>query len=460
MLKTFLATSILLASPLVLASQQLSIKTSNELITTDTSMAFAYNDELQQLAQVDLANNLNYMLTLPQHSLGFDTAILANKQHPQALILTTDGVYLSEKDKSVLLFKYESVLNRLDSDKFTKVNFIIDANKDGLSDILLPDIEKNTLYIQDQQGQFNAHTFTKQAQFRGDFRANRFKLDIDISIAPQVFDLNQDGLTDLVFSNKKNAQVLLANEAGFAHSTSYLDFNMQLGKTPDGETLEIESLLDINNDGFVDLITKKIPDVDGMDAMSATVHRQLHMGLAAGGFAQKAIKLPETSMIGNIKFDEDFDNDGLMDLQRFNIDFGFGTIASMAMGGGDTEVDVEFSVHKQLTSGQFSEDPNADFEVETPLSMSNNSSLKPLFLGDINGDNKLDAIYKSGSKTLSVYYGETTDLLSAKRKKIKHKLPEKNHDILLLDINNDAKKDFVFKFTDEDGTSTIKTVIN
>lgn len=459
MLKPLLATTVLLLAPLAFSSQQLTIKTTKGLITTDSPIVFAYNDELQQLAKVDLANNQNQMLTLPKNLIGFDTATLANTLNPQALVLTTDGVYLSEQSKSTLLFKFESVLNQLEVNKFTKVNFVIDANNDGLSDILLPDIETNTLYLQDQQGKFHPHVFAKQAQFKGDFRSKRFKLDIDISITPQVIDVNQDGRTDLVFSNDKQAQVLLTKDTTFADKVTNITFPVKFGKIENDNFHYIDLIHDINNDGFVDLITKIMPDADGMDAMNATVHRSLYMGLAGGGFSTQAIVLPQTSMIGNLKFDEDFNNDGLMELQRFNIDFGFGTLASMAMGGGDTDVDVEFSVHKQLADGTFSEEPNADFEVETPLSMSNDSSLKPLFLADINGDSKLDAIYKSGSKTLSVYYGND-NLLSSKRKKIKHKLPDNNSDILLVDINNDDKKDFVFKFTEEDGTSSIKTVIN
>lgn len=459
MLKSLFASSVLLLSPLAIASQQLAIKTTKELITTDSAIVFAYNDEIPQLARIDLAKNQNHILTLPSNLIGFDTATLANTLNPQALILATDGVYLSEQSKSTLLFSFESVLNQLEVDKFTKVNFVIDANNDGLSDILLPDIETNTLYLQDQQGKFHPHVFTKQAQFQGDFRSKQFKLDIDISITPQVIDINQDGHTDLVFSNDKQANVLLTKGATFADKVTDITFPVKFGKTENDNYHYIDLIRDINNDGFVDLISKIMPDADGMDAMSATVHRNLYMGLASGGFSTQARTLPQTSMIGNLKFDEDFNNDGLMELQRFNIDFGFGTLASMAMGGGDTDVDVEFSVHKQLADGTFSEEPNADFEVETPLSMSNNSSLKPLLLADINGDGKLDAIYKSGSKTLSVYYGDD-DLLSTKRKKIKHKLPDNNSDILLVDINNDDKKDFVFKFTEEDGSSTIKTVIN
>ena len=92
--------------------------------------------------------------------------------------------------------------------------------------------------------------------------------------------------------------------------------------------------------------------------------------------------------------------------------------------------------------------------------MSNGDATPPLYIGDINGDNKTDAVYKYSKKTLYVYYGEENNLLNKKRKKIKLTLPKKSKDILLVDINQDGKKDFVFKFTEEDGTSKIKTRLN
>ncbi|NMR26908.1 VCBS repeat-containing protein [Pseudoalteromonas sp. NEC-BIFX-2020_015] len=459
MLKTTAALTLLAFSPLLLASQQLVIKTTEQLITTDSSVLFAYNSEQNQLAKIDIENTENYALTVPDNALGFDVAKLANTPHPQALILTADGVYISQKEHSTLLFKYTSVLNRLTSDKLNKVSFVVDVNLDGLSDILLPDIETSTVYIQDQLGKFTPHTFKKESLFNGQFNDNHLTLDIDISTAPTTIDINRDGYVDLVFKNAQSARVLFATEQGFASKVTPLTLPVSIGKMDDDSKVTINHFADINHDSYLDFIIAKMPKTKGMDALDATVTRSLYLGQADGSFSNP-ISLPNTSAMGELIFEHDLDNDGLIDLQRLDVDFGFGTIASMAMGGGDTDVDIEFSFFKQLNTGNFSEKPNADFEVEAPLSMSNSGPVEPLKLADINGDGYIDAVYRYNKKTLGIYYGEQNNLFASKRKKIKHALPTHPRDILLVDLNNDSKHDFVFKFTEEDGTSKITTLIS
>ncbi len=139
---------------------------------------------------------------------------------------------------------------------------------------------------------------------------------------------------------------------------------------------------------------------------------------------------------------------------------GLHPIASMAMGGGKTDVDVEMNIYKQQTDGSFASKSSIEIDLEMEINMSNGDATPPLYIGDINGDDKTDAVYKYSKKTLYVYYGEENNLLNKKRKKIKLTLPKKSKDILLVDINQDGKKDFVFKFTEKDGTSKIKTQLN
>lgn len=94
------------------------------------------------------------------------------------------------------------------------------------------------------------------------------------------------------------------------------------------------------------------------------------------------------------------------------------------------------------------------------IGMSSDEMALTYYAGDINGDGKQDAVFKTGSKTLSVYYGNAETVLNKKRGKIKHKLPEDGNDIKLVDINNDGKHDFVLRFKDDDGKSTITTILN
>ncbi|XQF93345.1 hypothetical protein ACOBV9_04950 [Pseudoalteromonas espejiana] len=84
-------------------------------------------------------------------------------------MLTDNGVYKSTSKEAELLFNYSSVISQLKVDKFEKINFVFDANNDGLSDILIPDLASSTLYMQNNEGKFIPHTFDQAAQYEGRF---------------------------------------------------------------------------------------------------------------------------------------------------------------------------------------------------------------------------------------------------------------------------------------------------
>lgn len=351
MLKPFSALLILLA-PSTLLAQTMSIKTTEGLVTTDSTTLFAFNKELKQLERIDLLSAQNSQLALPDNAIGFDVATLANTSDKQALVVASDGIYKADKEKPSLLFAYTSVINQLEVTEFEKINFIIDANKDGLSDILLPDLNQTTLYIQTNNGQFTPHTFEKKTQFTGDFSKDGLTLEVDINNQPTITDFNHDGLNDLVFLNKQGADVLYANTNGYNKAMADVNFNIELGELSNGEKRKIKQLLDINNDGYLDFITKQYKPVEGMDSLDIDIAHNLYLGNKTG-FSQTPIKLLNTSGPSQLVFETDFNNDGLIDLQTMDLDIGLGTIASMAMGGGKTDVDVEMNIYKQQTDGSF-----------------------------------------------------------------------------------------------------------
>ncbi|WP_024612252.1 VCBS repeat-containing protein [Pseudoalteromonas sp. TB64] len=459
MLKPLRYSLLILLAPIAVSAQTMIIKTTNELVTTDSALVFAYNKKLKQLEAVNLLTEQSNELILPSNAIGFDVATLASTDDKQAVILTSDGVYKTSSDKATLLFNYKSVLNDLHVDKFEKINFIFDANNDGLSDILLPDLNHSILYTQNKQGEFTAHSFGKKALFDGEFTSNGLTLEVDINNKPTIIDFNHDGLNDLVFLNKNGANVLYAKVDGYAETMTAVNFNIELGELNSGETRKIKELIDINNDGYLDFITKQYKPAQGMDSLDIKIAYNLYLG-NKNGFSNTPIKLLETEGPSELLLKTDFNNDGLIDLQKMDLDIGFGTIASMAMGGGSTDVDIEMNIYKQQPDGSFASESSIELDLEVEISMDGGNIDPPLYLGDINGDNKIDAVYKYSKKTLYIYYGEQDSLLNKKRKKLKLTLPKNNKDILLVDINQDGKKDFVFKFTEEDGTSKIKTRLN
>ncbi|MBQ4798139.1 VCBS repeat-containing protein [Pseudoalteromonas sp. MMG006] len=459
MLKPLCYSLTILLTPASVFAQTMVIKTTDKLITTDTPTLFAYNKESKQLEVINLLSSQSYELTLPKNAFGFDIATIANTTDKQALVLTNNGVYKSTAKEAELLFNYSSVISQLKVDKFEKINFVIDANNDGLSDILIPGLSSSTLYIQNNEGAFKPHKFEQAAEYNGRFSKEGLSLEVNINNQPVVIDFNKDGVSDLVFASDFGANVLLADAQGYVDALTPINFNIELGELSNGETRKIKQLLDVNNDGFLDFTTRQFKPTQGMDSLDIKIAHTLYLGNATG-FATSSINLFNTEGPSELVLKTDFNNDGLIDLQKIDLDIGLGTIASMAMGGGSTDVDVEMNLYKQQSDGTFSNESNIELDLEMEVDMNGSESSPALYLGDINGDGHIDAVYKYSKKTLHIYYGEQNSLLDKKRKKLKLVLPKHNKDILLVDVNQDGKKDFVFKFTQKDGTNKIETQLN
>jgi hypothetical protein len=459
MIKIVLTITLILFSFASLASQAIAIKTKKPLISTQSEIFFAFDDELKKLAVVDIKNHSSYELSVPKNAIGFDYAISANTSTPQAWILTPEGVFVSHREEYIPLISTTSLFTHLKVRNFNKIEFVLDANDDGLSDIMLPGISSATLYIQSKTGQFTPHTFTKQSDLSGYFKGDQLEVEIELNPKPQVIDLNQDGMLDLLFHTRYQAQVLYAHKEGYGTELIPLQFPVKLGQLENGGKRRIYALKDINNDGFVDLITRQAPRTKGMDAIKVNTSYALYPGKAMGQFQLEKSFLPSTNGTGQLIFDYDFDGDGRKELQRFEADFGFTTIAAMALSGGSTDIDIDVGFYKQ-TNEYYPNKPTTEREVEMEINMNGNDRVMSFFIGDVNGDGKHDMVLRNSRKTLSIYHGQEDTLLSKKRKKIKHHLPKNSNDILLVDVNADGKDDFVLKFTDDEGNSTVQTLLN
>ncbi|KAF7764132.1 hypothetical protein PCIT_b0045 [Pseudoalteromonas citrea] len=450
---------LMLTSFISLASQPIAIKTQKPLVSTQSEILYAFDNELKKLAIVDVKHQTSYELSMPKDAIGFDYATSANHSTPQAWVLTPEGVFSSHKKHYTPLISTSSLFTHLKMRNFNKVEFVLDANNDGLSDIMLPGISDATLYIQSKTGQFTPHTFAKQSDLSGYFKGNQLEVEIELNPKPQVIDLNQDGMLDLLFHTRYQAQVLYATKEGYGAELTPLQLPVKLGQLEDGGKRRIYALKDINNDGFVDLITRQAPRTKGMDAIKVETSYALYPGKAMGQFHLEKSFLPATNGTGQLRFDYDFDGDGKMELQRFEADFGFTTIAAMALSGGSTDIDIDVGFYRQ-SNEYYPAEPTLEREVEMEINMNGNDRIMSFFIGDVNGDGKHDIVLRNSRKTLSIYHGQEDTLLSKKRTKIKHRLPKNSNDILLVDINADGKDDFVLKFTDDEGNSTVQTLIN
>ncbi|KZN53277.1 hypothetical protein N474_21440 [Pseudoalteromonas luteoviolacea CPMOR-2] len=457
--KLLLSASLIIAGQLHASPLSLKLKTKSPLQLTDSPIVFALNKDTKQLERIDLSNGQSTVIQATEHSRGFHFGQVASHRDVQAFILDEKGVYLATEKSITRIVESDSLLTRLQVDDFKKIDFVLDVNDDGLSDIYLPGFTHSELYVQQKDGQFNKYRFKYSLPLRAHSYQDGMEVSTNFKSLPTVHDFDKDGNLDLVFRTRENVSVLYANKTGFNKKVEHVYLPTSFGKTPDNAIRTTHELLDINKDGHLDLITRTRPITEGISGLEAQINYDLYLGQPKG-FNSGAIKLPHTIGAGGMRIEHDFDGDGLLDLQTLSVDIGLTTIAAMALGGGKTDVDVEMHFFKQHPHTLFAKQPSTEKEVELEIDMKRSMRGIPFYTGDLNGDKKQDIVFKSGDKTLNIYYGASSNLLNKERKKISRKLPENANDIVLVDIDGNGKEDFIFKYADENGQARLETLLN
>ncbi|ESP94156.1 MULTISPECIES: FG-GAP repeat domain-containing protein [Pseudoalteromonas] len=459
--KAIFALSLLAASQGYATEFALKLDTKNPLILTESPVVFAVNEELKALERIDLSQNKSQLLHITPESKGFHYGTTANSKEVQAFILDSKGVYVTTQTKTKRLVSSNSLLTRLETDDFEKIEFVLDVNKDGLSDIYLPGFTRSELYIQQENGQFKQHFFDYNLPLRSHTYSESEELEISTNFTslPIVHDFNADGINDLVFRTRKQVAVLYGAKNGFANAVDLVHLPTDFGKLKGKKVRTTQELVDINQDGHLDLITRTRPITEGISALEAKVEYDLYLGQPKG-FNSGAIKLPHTLGVGGMRVEYDFDGDGLLDLQTMDVDIGLTTIAAIALGGGKADVDVEMRFFRQKPHTLFDKSPSTEKEVELEIDMTRSMRGLPFYTGDLNGDNKHDIVFKSSNKSLYIYYGSTGKLLRNEYKKISRTLPDNPHDIALIDVDRNGRKDFVFKYENKQGPARIEMILN
>ena len=86
MIKPLCYSLITLLTPISVIAQTMAIKTTDELVSTDSEILFAYNKELKQLEAINLLTSLSSELALPKNAIGFDVATFLTHAGPSAAL--------------------------------------------------------------------------------------------------------------------------------------------------------------------------------------------------------------------------------------------------------------------------------------------------------------------------------------------------------------------------------------
>ncbi|TWX56255.1 FG-GAP repeat domain-containing protein [Colwellia hornerae] len=411
---------------------------------------FSYYPHIAQGGLVDKAQ----IIEIPENAQFFNQAKLAKQASEVIVYLTADAVMsYNIEDKTInklidveTLYKYQGIFEVNFGD------FVQDFNQDGLSDFITYSLDTTHLYLQNAAGEFSHQSLAISPRIEKSGRG--------LSFTPQRFyhaDFNNDDKKDIAFQIDDQLMVfaqtptqLFDNSPVVINLNAHLENKNSAIKKQQGEksaAVNLETIEDINGDGFVDIVTKESVR-EGM--MSRINHLMIRYGFIENGvmsYNKQADGKATFDGEGMIKF-KDVDGDGLKDYYTLSVEMGIGTMMS-AMSGA---IDMDLRFYKLGKNGEYVKKPVYENEVEIAISSgSDGEALTDV--SDFNGDGINDLILKTDDKEFTIYSGAKGKRLFAKRgADYEIELP-KSVRTEIKDFNNDGKADILFlygKYYDED----------
>lgn len=349
------------------------------------------------------------------------------------------------------------------------INISRDLNGDKLDDLIIPDAEGFSVFIQIKDG-----AFAKPVKIGTPPKTDMYRYDPWSQGRIHEIDYNRDGHGDLVYWDTTRFQVHLQNEDGlFSESaetfTTGVQFdsddintlaapngvlNRRKDTQPEGKLTGrvLHSLTDINGDGVADLV---VFSLQGGSLWKMYSNYEVYFGTPTSesgtAFDQKIDAVVRVDGIPFGVEKHDFDSDGQSDVMFTTINPGFFKVARMLVGWVFTRsvsLDVKFY---KMEDDVYSAKPTAKRKVKTVSlggSGENAAKFPAILFGDVNGDKRSDLLVQKGKKELQIFTGVPKPyLFSNKSQKIKTVMPKNKRYIWLKDLNNDGKQDILIYHT-------------
>ena len=408
------------------------------------SIFFQENGELSKTAdQTFEANN---------GEIVFDLADLDHDGKLEFIFLKEDGCYLKTFGDSLFSNQTQRIINipslflSFDKSRLTRIPLCFDLNGDSLPEILIPQMHgidivsktdtgyavTNHLWI-DHPLHFSVHP----------------PLSLTISLPELAFrDFNGDGRRDLLFIQDQQLDIFLNH---FAQSSGDLippdlHYNMRsrhliqssLNRlSPSTTFLEI---VDLNNDGFSDLLLTQAPRAQFPGRIS-----QIQIYINRYG---KLRPLPDQILtaenFGGEHIFRDFNGDGLLDIATLNFDIGILQAAKFLL---TKKIKNICRIYLMRSDHTYPDHPNSRINFHRKLTLTDltESSLhKQNFEGDFNGDGLVDYIIATDKDQFAIYPGKGKGQFTKKSAR-DISTPTSEH-FLITDINQDGCSDLILWF--------------
>ena len=383
-------------------------------------------------------------------------------------------------------------------DEIPHVDVTQDVNADDRDDLVVPDSDGFSVFIQMSDGVFaekvKIGSPTEMQRIRG---ADGYRYDPWSQSRVHEIDYNGDGRTDLVFWNEDHFEVHLQDESGlfapnaktFTTDVAFDSDRFSSLTTADMTGRVLHSLVDLNGDGIADLVVFKL---SGRDISSKHSSYEVHFGVPTpdGGttFTRDSDITFQSDGKIQLRMDRhDFNRNDQVDLMITTIDVEFlkGSLWKSIKGfmGDDIWLGLEFY---RMEEGHYSDTPNTTRRIAldgvpsnsepgwVPLDIvlrgatyerRNTQQSYPrafnttLRIGDVTGDGYSDLLIADHPRIMVVFVGVPgPEMFTRQPQEVKVAIPNDEEYTRLVDLNKDGVQDLLmhhpFTLRDAHGAPT------
>ena len=356
-----------------------------------------------------------------------------------------------------------------------------DVNGDGRDDLVVPDVDGFSVFVQMSDGAFadpvKIGLSTDMSRIYG---GDGYRYDPWSQSRVHEVDYNRDGRRDLVCWNEDHFEVHLQDERGlFASVAETFTTDVAFDKfsalaTGDMTGKVLHSLSDMNGDGVADLV---IFSLEGRSIASKRSAYEVHLGTPTpdGGTAFAPEVGATFKADGSIQLGmdrHDLDRDGQVELMftTIAVEYLKGSLWKSIKGfmGDDIWLDLEFY---HMEGGRYPDKPNATRRIAldgvpshkepgwVPLDVVLRGARherrktqkswprafnSTLLIGDVTGDGLSDLIIGQHPRHLEVFVGAPgPDLFFQRPQKVAIAVPNDEEYTSLVDLNKDGKQDIL-----------------
>ena len=372
-------------------------------------------------------------------------------------------------------------------DEIPHVDVTRDVNGDGRDDLVVPDVDGFSVFVQMSDGAFaDPVKIGPATDMSGMYGADGYRYDPWSQSRIYEMDYNGDGRRDLAFWNEDHFAVHLQDERGlfepvaetFTTEVAFDSDDFGSLSTGDMTGKVLHSLSDLNGDGVADLVTFSL---EGRSIANKRSAFEVHFGAptAEGGTAFARDVDIAFKSDGSIQLGMDRHGQGELMFTTIDLDFLESSLWKRFKGfmGDDIWLDLEFY---RVEGGRYPDTPNATRRIaldgvpshrepgwvpldivlrgathELRKTFRLSSTSKPqkhwprafnttLRIGDVTGDSLADLLIGDHPRIMDIFVGVPgPDLFAQRPQKVEIAVPNDEEYTWLVDLNKDGKQDIL-----------------